>query len=110
MSYRGILLCLIAMLCIPGQGRGQEYDFEIPEIEERNLEISGNLDAKWGLLDSRKDSPFYPLQNLPATTDDFLSQYRLDFYLDGEYRFEEDTFQFRSPSGSPYWIISGCNI
>jgi hypothetical protein len=89
MSYKGILLCLATMLYIPGQGRSQEYDFEIPEIEERNLEFSGNLDAKWGLLGSRKDSPFYPLQNLPATTDDYLSQYRLDFYLDGEYRFEE---------------------
>jgi len=89
MSNKGMVLCLAAILCIPGRTRGQEYDFEIPEIEERNLELSGNLDGKWGLLDSREDSPFYPLQNLPATADNYLSQYRLDFYLDGEYRFEE---------------------
>ena len=89
MSYKGMVLCLVAILCIPGQGRGQEYDFEIPEIEERNLEFSGHLDGKWGLLQSRRDSPFYPLQPLPATEDDYLSQYRLDFYLEGDYRFEK---------------------
>ena len=89
MSCKGMVLCLVAILCIPGRTRGQEYDFEIPEIEERNLEFSGNLDGKWGLLDPRKDSPFYPLQKLPATADNYLSQYRLDFYLNGEYRFEE---------------------
>lgn len=89
MRKRGMVLCLAAMLFIPDQTRGQEYAFEIPELEERTLELSGNLDGKWGLLHSRRDSPFYPLQLLPATADDYFSQYRLDFYLDGEYRFEE---------------------
>ena len=83
MRNKGMVLCLAAILCIPGRTRGQEYDFEIPEIEERNLELSGNLDGKWGLLGSRKDSPFYPLQNLSATADNYLSQYRLDFSLSG---------------------------
>ena len=79
---------LAAILFILGPAQGQEYDFEIPEPEEQKLEISGNLDGKWGLLHSRTDSPFKQFQNLPSTMDNYLSQYRLDFYLNGDYRFE----------------------
>ena len=71
----------------------QDYDFDIPEEEEAKIEFNGNLDAKWGLLETRKSSPFYGLQFYDvAEKDDYLSQYRLDFYLDGVYRHKQIGF------------------
>ena len=71
----------------------QDYDFDIPEEEEAKIEFNGNLDAKWGLLETRKSSPFYGLQFYDiAEKDDYLSQYRLDFYLDGVYRHKQVGF------------------
>jgi hypothetical protein len=70
----------------------QEYDFNIPE-EEDKIEFNGNLDAKWGLLETRKSSPFFGLQFYDSSEkDDYLSQYRLDFYLDGVYRHKQVAF------------------
>jgi len=68
----------------------QEYDFEIPDAEIKGIEFNGNLDTKWGLLNSRKSSPFYGIQfyNSPETNE-YLSQYRLDFYLDGSYNYKQ---------------------
>ena len=70
----------------------QEYDFDIPE-EEAKLEWNGNLDAKWGLLQTRSSSPFYEVQfyDIPEEKD-YLSQYRLDFYLDGQYHHKQVGF------------------
>lgn len=64
----------------------QEYDFDIPE-EDTKIEFNGNLDSKWGILQTQKSSPFFGLQfyDVPEKSD-YLSQYRLDFYLNGEYR------------------------
>ena len=71
----------------------QDYDFDIPEEEEAKIEFNGNLDAKWGLLETRKSSPFFGLQFYDiAEKDDYLSQYRLDFYLDGVYRHKQVGF------------------
>ncbi|MBN2411618.1 hypothetical protein JXQ31_07995 [candidate division KSB1 bacterium] len=68
----------------------QEYDFEIPEEEEAKIEFNGNLDAKWGILKTRESSPFFGLQFYDLSEkDDYLSQYRLDFYLDGVYRHKQ---------------------
>ncbi|MBA7575069.1 hypothetical protein ES708_16886 [subsurface metagenome] len=68
----------------------QEYDFDIPEEEESVIEFNGNLDAKWGMLQTRKSSPFYGLQFYnDSEKSDYLSQYRLDFYLDGVYRHKQ---------------------
>jgi hypothetical protein len=71
----------------------QDYDFDIPQEEEAKIEFNGNLDAKWGLLQTRKSSPFYGLQfyDNPEKSD-YLSQYRLDFYLDGAYRHKKVGF------------------
>jgi hypothetical protein len=68
----------------------QEYDFEIPDEEIKGIEFNGNLDTKWGLLNSRRSSPFYGIQfyNSPETSE-YLSQYRLDFYLDGSYNYKQ---------------------
>jgi len=71
----------------------QEYDFDIPEEEEAKIEFNGNLDAKWGMLQTRKSSPFFGLQFYDLSEkDDYLSQYRLDFYLDGVYRHKQIGF------------------
>lgn len=71
----------------------QDYDFDIPEEEEAKIEFNGNLDAKWGLLETQKSSPFFGLQFYDvAEKDDYLSQYRLDFYLDGVYRHKQVGF------------------
>jgi hypothetical protein len=71
----------------------QEYDFDIPEQEDAKIEFNGNLDAKWGLLNTRKSSPFFGLQFYDISEkDDYLSQYRLDFYLDGIYRYKQVGF------------------
>ena len=71
----------------------QEYDFDIPEEDDDKIEFNGNLDAKWGLLQVRKSSPFYGLQFYDvAEKKNYLSQYRLDFYLDGVYRHKQVGF------------------
>jgi len=68
----------------------QEYDFDIPVEEESGIEFNGNLDAKWGMLQTRKPSPFFGLQFYnDSEKSDYLSQYRLDFYLDGSYRHKQ---------------------
>lgn len=71
----------------------QDYDFDIPEDEEAKIEFNGNLDAKWGLLQTQKKSPFFGLQFYDvAEKDDYLSQSRLDFYLNGTYRHKQVGF------------------
>ena len=74
-------------------GFSQEYDFVIPEEEEAKIEFNGNLDAKLGILQTRKSSPFFGLQfyDVPEKKD-YLSQNRLDFYLNGEYRYKKVGF------------------
>ena len=68
----------------------QEYDFDIPQEEDAKIEFNGNLDAKWGMLQTRKSSPFFGLQFYDdPEKKDYLSQYRLDFYLDGVYRHKQ---------------------
>jgi hypothetical protein len=68
----------------------QEYDFDIPEVEDTGIELNGNLDTKWGLLNTHKTSPFYGIQFFDDPgKKDYLSQYRLDFYLDGIYRYKK---------------------
>ena len=90
-----IIRFLIIGLCIYGAVGlwSQEYDFDIPEEDEDKIEFNGNLDTKWGLLQVRKSSPFYGLQFYDdAEKEEYLSQYRLDFYLDGVYRHKQVGF------------------
>jgi len=74
-------------------GFSQEYDFDIPEEEEAKIEFNGNLDVKLGILQTRKSSPFFGLQFYNVSEKkDYLSQNRLDFYLNGEYRYKKVGF------------------
>jgi len=76
----------------------QDYDFEIPQEEEASkLEINGNLDAKWGILKTNTASPVYGLQYFGQDKPgEYLSQYRLDFYLNGDYRYKQVGFTMRT--------------
>ena len=75
----------------------QDYDFDIPEEEEAKIEFNGNLDAKWGLLQTNESSPFYRLQFFGLEKpDQYLSQYRLDFYFNGDYRYKQVGFTMRT--------------
>ena len=75
----------------------QDYEFIIPAEEEgAKLEINGNLDAKWGILQSNRTSPVYGLQFFNQDKPDYLSQYRLDFYLNGDYQYKQVGFTMRT--------------
>jgi hypothetical protein len=89
---------ILSSLILWKTAEAQDYDFEIPEEEETaKLEFNGNLDAKWGILRTNTASPIYGLQffgqNKP---DEYLSQYRLDFYLNGDYRYKQVGFTIRT--------------
>jgi len=93
MNFTRIVLLLV--LCIYGSAGvySQEYDFDIPEEEADKIELNGNLDAKWGLLQVRKPSTFYKLQFYDVVEkENYLSQYRLDFYCNGVYRHKQVGF------------------
>ena len=85
------LLLLLVFLVLDGVS--QEYDFDIPDEGPKRIEFNGNLDTKWGLLQTRKNSPFYGIQfyDTPDKSD-YLSQYRLDYYLDGSYNYKQVGF------------------
>jgi len=90
-----IQIFFLIVLCVLGVTSvfSQEYDFDIPEEEVDKIEFNGNLDAKWGLLQTRKSSPFFGLQFYDvADKENYLSQYRLDFYLNGAYRHKQVGF------------------
>ncbi|HAB52224.1 MAG TPA: hypothetical protein DCE80_08665 [Ignavibacteriales bacterium] len=65
----------------------EEYDFEVPLEEERKLEWDGNLDVKYTLFNMDRNSSQYKLQFFKDTpSSSLLSQYRLEPYLNAEYR------------------------
>ena len=76
----------------------QDYDFDIPEEEESaKIEFNGNLDAKWGILQTNDSSPLFGLQFFGQDKpDEYLSQYRLDFYFNGDYRYKQVGFTMRT--------------
>ncbi len=64
-----------------------EYDYETPVEQERKLEWNGNLDVKYMLFNMDQKSAQYRLQfykNPPSSS--LLSQYKLEPYLNAEYR------------------------
>jgi len=88
----------ILILLFWGKTFAQDYDFEIPEEEdEAKIEFSGNLDAKWAVLQTNKLSPFYGLNFFGLEkSDEYLSQYRLDFYFNGDYRYKQVGFTIKT--------------
>ena len=86
-----IFSLILSILFFGGRVDAQDYDFEIPEDEETTkIEFNGNLDTKWAVLKTNESSPFYGLQFFGQDKpDDYLSQYRLDFYFNGDYRYKK---------------------
>lgn len=82
------LLCLLIFSAV---SRAEDYSFEVPPVEtqKETLELSGQLDARYSLLKSRKNSPLYSLQYVDRQLSDVLTSYRVDFYLNGDYRTED---------------------
>ena len=80
MKLGAILWALGIWTLVAGPAAGEDYGFEIPEEPESRLEVHGNLDGKWGLLQTRKASSLYGLRFQDALEeDDYLSHYRLDW-------------------------------
>jgi len=94
----GFYSLILSFLILWKAAESQDYDFEIPAEEETaKLEFNGNLDAKWGILQTNTVSPFYGLQFFGQDkVDEYLSQYRLDFYLNGDYRLKQAGFTLRT--------------
>jgi len=68
----------------------QEYDFEIPEEEAAKIEFNGNLDAKWAVSQTNKNSPFYRLQFFGLENiENYLSWYQLDFYFNSDFHHDK---------------------
>jgi len=82
---------IISSLILWKTAEAQDYDFAIPEEEKASkLEFSGNLDAIWGILQTNTASPIYGLQFFGQDkSDEYLSNYHLDFYLNGDYRYKQ---------------------
>lgn len=74
----------------------QEFEFEIPQEEASVIAFSGNLDVKWGFLDIRKNSLLYKLNFFNQKYASSFSQYRMDFYFNGDYQHKQVGFTMRS--------------
>ncbi len=75
----------------------QDYSFDIPGTEKKTLEWSGNLDGKYSVTQMRTESPFYQLQ-FPASLSDYLSQYKMELYLNADYRTRDMGFHLKTHS------------
>lgn len=83
------LINLILLLFITLFAFAQDYTFEIPEMEkeEPQLELSGNLNGKWILHQTDKESPFYKLKFYnPDDLGSLLVQYKMELYFNGDYQ------------------------
>lgn len=81
------------VLSIPVLASAQEGEVTPAPEQDRKLEWSGNLDVKYALFHMDARSPFYTLQFLaeqPSST--YLTQYRLEPYLNAEYRMSDLSF------------------
>jgi hypothetical protein len=76
---------------------GQEVSDDIPPPEEKKLEWSGNLDAKYTVFHMDRGSALYRLQFLNAATSSaYLSQYRIEPYLNADYQTSDLGFHLKT--------------
>ncbi|MGB2869299.1 MAG: hypothetical protein WBD36_12670 [Bacteroidota bacterium] len=88
MSLRFGWVALLPALAISQEA---STDIDAP----RRLEWSGNLDAKYSFFHMSQSSPSYGLQFFNKDVSPYLSQYRLEPYLNAEYRNQDLGFQLR---------------
>ncbi|MCX6132319.1 MAG: hypothetical protein NTU47_00785 [Ignavibacteriales bacterium] len=90
-------LILILLVASSGVLVGQEEGPDVLSGKERKLEWSGNFDAKYALFHMDAFSPFYTLQFLAERpSSSFLTQYRLEPYLNAEYRTSDLSFVLKT--------------
>ena len=89
------LLFILVIFCARAFVFAQDYSFKIPEKQKKSLEWSGNLDGKYSALQMRTESPFYQLQ-FPGNLSDYLSQYRMELYLNADYRSRDMGFHLKT--------------
>ena len=80
------LIILLAIVFIAGSASAEDYSFDISPAEgSEKLEISGNLDAKYSIVGTRRTSPVYRLQFYDRNDlSGFIGSNRLELYLNGD--------------------------
>ena len=89
-----ILVGLI-FFSISALGFAQDYSLNIPVAPKKTLAWSGNLDGKYSAMQMRSFSPFYKLQFSDGLSD-YFSQYRLELYLNADYRSKNVGFHLKT--------------
>ncbi|MBI3112571.1 MAG: hypothetical protein HYZ01_13470 [Ignavibacteriales bacterium] len=85
---------LALLMLLPALVLAQE-DIVEPETKDK-LEWNGNFDVKYSLFHMAQSSPLYRLQFQNKNISSYLSQYRLEPYLNAEYRTQDLGFQLRT--------------
>ncbi len=96
---KNALAAIVLIAVLFSGGNTQEYTFDIPEVEDEadRLAWSGNFDAKYYIFHLNDNSPFYKLSFAGNDSiSDYLSQYRLDLYLDGDYQTKKIGFHIKT--------------
>jgi len=87
----------VLMFASSGVVVGQEEASEVPPEQEKKLEWSGNLDVKYTLFHMHESSALYRLQfPVDKPSSSLLTQYRLEPYLNAEYRTSDLGFHLRT--------------
>ena len=88
----------VLMFASSGVVVGQEGEAsEAPSEKENNLEWNGNLDVKYTLFHMHESSALYRLQfPVDKPSSSLLTQYRLEPYLNAEYRTSDLGFYLRT--------------
>src|SRR3990172_7247326 len=90
-------LILVVLVASSGVLVGQEEAPDVLPGKERKLEWSGNFDVKYALFHMDASSPFYTLQFLAERpSSSYLTQYRLEPYLNAEYRTSDLSFVLKT--------------
>jgi hypothetical protein len=77
--------------------QAQETTADAPPQEEKRLEWSGNLDAKYSVVHSAQSSSMYRLQFFnSATLSGYLSQYRIEPYINADYQTKDLGFHLKT--------------
>jgi hypothetical protein len=98
MKKRGLVM-LILLIAVPASWAA-DYTFDIPAKEEKaapTLQWNGNLDGRYTLFHPQDNSPIYGLQFAADERDaDYLTQYQLDWYLNGDYQTKDMGFHLKT--------------
>lgn len=85
---------LMWLMLVPALMTAQEASVE--SDTEPSLNWNGNFDVRYSLFHMSQSSPLYRLQFPGKEVSPYLSQYRLEPYLNAEYRTQDLGFQLRT--------------